>query len=250
MVLPETIYRTNTNIKVTGTIHFNNPTSLGFDFVLPLDEDFKVSTWTDPTDNFIQVWLLDPKKYESKIIAQDVLTSKFYESYSLTIERGNIENCCTLLTDFGKAIYFYSSFDKYGEFSNFADFGFEYEKIYYPTVEHFYQSQKFIDENYSELIRKAKTPKSAADLGKSRDQKLQPDWDEIKNDIMFVGVQQKFDTHPVLRELLLSTGDNLIIENSPYDNYWGIGQTGNGLNHLGTTLMRVRQKLKTPYNSK
>lgn len=61
---------------------------------------------------------------------------------------------------------------------------------------------------------------------------------------MFAGVQKKFDTHKVLKELLLSTGDNLIIENSPYDNYWGIGQTGDGLNQLGTALMRVRQILR------
>ena len=61
---------------------------------------------------------------------------------------------------------------------------------------------------------------------------------------MLDGVQKKFDTHENLKELLLSTGDTLIIENSPYDNYWGIGQTGDGLNQLGTTLMRVRQRLK------
>lgn len=167
MVLPETTYRTNTKIKVTGTIHFNSSTSLGFDFEFPSDEDFKVSTWTDPTDKFVQVWLLDPKKYESKIVAQDVLTSPVYDSYSLTIERSEIESSCTLLTDFARAIYFYSTLDSFGEFSNFADFGFEYENKYYPTVEHYYQSQKFVDTYYSELIRQAKTPKAAADLGKA-----------------------------------------------------------------------------------
>lgn len=244
MVLPETKYRTKVNLKVTGTIHFDKPVSSGFDFDLPADEDFKISMWTEPTDKYIQVWLLDPKKYESKIVDQDVIASPFYDSFSLTITRDMIENSCSLLTDFAKAIYFYSSLDKFGEFSNFADFGFEYENLYYSTVEHFYHAQKFIDKDYSELIRRAKTPKAAADLGKSRDKKIKADWDEIKNDIMIVGVQKKFDTHENLKELLLSTGDNLIIENSPYDNYWGIGSTGDGLNQLGTTLMRVRQKLK------
>lgn len=245
MVLPETTYQTTTKIKVTGTVHFNKPACLDFDFEMPIGEVFKISTWTDPTDNFIQVWLLDSEKYETKIVTQEVLKSPFYDSYSLTMERTDIEKNCTLVTDFAKAIYFYSSSDKYGEFSNFADFGFDYENRYYPTVEHFYQSQKFVDKNYSELIRRARTPKTAADLGKNRDQKLIADWDKIKNDIMLVGVQKKFETHGVLKELLLSTDENLIIENSPYDNYWGIGQTGEGLNQLGTILMRVRQKLKT-----
>ena len=244
MVLPETTYRTNTNIKVSGTIHFDKPTSLSFDFDLPVAEDFKISTWTDPTDNFVQVWLLDPKKYESQIVSQDILASPFYDSYSLTIQRADIESSCTLLTDFAKVIYFYSTLDKYGELSNFADFGFEYENLYYPTVEHFYQSQKFVDKDYSELIRQARTPKGAADLGKSRSEKIKTNWEEIKIDVMLDGVQKKFDTHENLKELLLSTGDTLIIENSPYDNYWGIGQTGDGLNQLGTTLMRVRQRLK------
>lgn len=244
MILPGTTYRTKKNIQVKGTIHFDKPLSLGFDFDLPADEDFIISIWTDPTDNFIQAWLLDPKKYESKIVERDVLSSPFYGSYSLTIPHDVIENNCSLQTDFEKAVYFYSPLDKFGELSNFADFGFEYERLYYSTVEHFYQSQKFVDKDYAELIRQAKTPKAAADLGKSRDKKLKTDWDQIKNDIMIIGVQKKFETHENLKELLLSTGDNLIIENSPYDNYWGIGSTGDGLNQLGTTLMRVRQKLK------
>lgn len=244
MVLPETTYRTNTNLKVTGTIHFNKPTSLSFDFDLPIDEDFKISTWVDPTDKSVQVWLLNPKKYESKIVGQDILASPFYDSYSLTIKREDIESNCTLLTNFANAIYFYSPLGKYGELSNFADFGFEYENLYYPTVEHFYQSQKFVDKDYSELIRQAKTPKTASDLGKSRNKKINSVWDDIKNDIMFDGVKKKFDNHKILKELLLSTEDKLIIENSPYDNYWGIGRSGDGLNQLGTTLMRVRLKLK------
>lgn len=244
MVLPGTTYRTNTHLKVTGTIHFDKPLSLGFDFHLPKDEDFKISTWADPTDHFIQAWLLYPKKYESTIVARDVLASPFYDSYSLTIPRQVIENSCSLLTDFQKAIYFYSPLDKFGELSNFAGFGFEYENLYYSTVEHFYQSQKFIDKDYSALIRQATTPKAAADMGKSRDKTIKADWDKVKNDIMAIGVQRKFDTHENLKNLLLSTGDNLIIENSPYDNYWGIGSTGDGLNQLGTTLMRVRETLK------
>jgi N-glycosidase YbiA len=243
MILPGTTYQTNTNIKVKGTIHFDKPLSLGFDFDLPFGEDFKISIWTDPTDKLIQVWLLDPKKYESKIVERDVLASPFYDSYSLTISRDAIENSCSLLTDFEKAIYFYSPLDKFGELSNFAGFGFEYENLYYSTVEHFYQSRKFIDKDYSEQIRQAKTPKVAADMGKNRDKQIIADWDEIKNDIMTIGVQRKFDSHENLINLLLSTGENLIIENSPYDNYWGIGSTGDGLNQLGTSLMRVRQKL-------
>ena len=226
-------------------MHFDKPVSLAFDFELPVNETFHISLFADPREQSLQVWLHNPTKHESKIISQDILASPSYHSYSLTIQRKDIESSCTLLTDFSKAIYFYSSLEKYGELSNFASFGFEYEKLYYPTVEHFYQSQKFVDKDYSEIIRNAKTPKAAADFGKSRKIKIKANWDEIKDDIMFIGVETKFNTHKALKEVLLSTDDNLIIENSPFDNYWGIGQNGNGLNQLGTILMRIRKKFKS-----
>jgi predicted NAD-dependent protein-ADP-ribosyltransferase YbiA (DUF1768 family) len=39
-----------------------------------------------------------------------------------------------------------------------------------------------------------------------------------------------------------------LIENSPYDNFWGIGRTGTGLNYLGTVLMQVRKNIKNALN--
>lgn len=60
---------------------------------------------------------------------------------------------------------------------------------------------------------------------------------------MMTAVLQKFNTHENLKQLLLSTGDELIIENSSCNNYWGIGSVGTGRNQLGTILMRVRKQL-------
>lgn len=140
MILPGTTYRTKTQIQAKGTIHFNKPLTLEFNFELPVVEDFKISIGKDPTDIFIQVWLLDSKKHESEIVEQKILASPFYNSFSLTISHVVIENHCDLLTDFEKVIYSYSPKNKFGELSNFADFGFEYQTLFYPTVEHFYQS--------------------------------------------------------------------------------------------------------------
>ena len=60
---------------------------------------------------------------------------------------------------------------------------------------------------------------------------------------MLDAVRVKFATHPVPRDLLLSTGDALIVENAPMDAYWGCGPDGQGLNRLGQILMRVRAEL-------
>jgi N-glycosidase YbiA len=92
-------------------------------------------------------------------------------------------------------IQFYSRRTKYYEFSNFAPFGFEDEGLNWPTVEHFFQAQKFIGAQnaaYKEVIRAAKTPKEAKSLGRTRRIAIRPDWDEIKDDVMLYAIRRKF----------------------------------------------------------
>lgn len=49
---------------------------------------------------------------------------------------------------------------------------------------------------------------------------------------------------PELRALLLSTGKRTLIEDSPYDNFWGCGRLGKGQNMLGSLLMALRTELQ------
>lgn len=56
-------------------------------------------------------------------------------------------------------------------------------------------------------------------------------------------VLRKFETHADIRAILLATGDEEIIENSPTDYYWGCGTDGSGRNMLGQILMQVRRLL-------
>ncbi len=53
----------------------------------------------------------------------------------------------------------------------------------------------------------------------------------------------KFQTHRDIRDILLSTGNAEIVENSPIDFYWGCGADGSGKNMLGKILMEVRDIL-------
>ena len=142
------------------------------------------------------------------------------------------------------AISFYSTKDKYGEFSNFSDYGIEMEGKWYPTSEHYFQSAKFLDEAYREKIREVKSPMVAARLGRSREFKLRDDWEEIKIDVMRSAVRQKFMGHVQLRDLLLSTGDEEIVEAAAGDYFWGSGEDGSGSNWLGRILMEVREELR------
>ncbi|MDB9518081.1 NADAR family protein [Roseofilum reptotaenium CS-1145] len=145
-------------------------------------------------------------------------------------------------------IYFYSTREKpYGCFSNFSAHGFTLDDLWWPTSEHYFQAQKFVttDRPWREKIQMAKTPKQAAKMGRDRTHPLREDWEQVKEDIMLQAVLQKFKTHEELRQILLGTGEDEIIENSPIDYYWGCGKDGSGKNRLGVILMQVRDQLRT-----
>lgn len=57
-----------------------------------------------------------------------------------------------------KKIKFYSVNDPFGEFSNFAQFPIQIKSKSCPTVEHYFQAQKFKGTAMEEKIRKATTP--------------------------------------------------------------------------------------------
>ena len=50
----------------------------------------------------------------------------------------------------------------------------------------------------------------------------------------------KFSQHPELKEKLLATGNEDLLEANPYDSKYGIGHDGTGQNLTGKCLMRVR----------
>lgn len=141
-------------------------------------------------------------------------------------------------------IYFYSDRDAYGEFSNFSRYGIEMDGKWWKTTEHYFQAQKFDDENYREKIRLASDPKTAANLGRSRDVPIRSDWEYIKDNVMRKAVLRKFQTHDGLKALLLGTGNEHIVENAPGDFYWGCGADGTGRNMLGKILEEVRSIIR------
>ncbi|MGB5963500.1 MAG: NADAR family protein [Coleofasciculaceae cyanobacterium] len=141
-------------------------------------------------------------------------------------------------------IYFYGTRDKYGCFSNFSQHGFELDGVYWTTSEHYFQAQKFVGTPHADQIRAVKTPKDAAKMGRDRKRPLRPDWEEVKDDIMRKAVLRKFETHGDIREILLATNDEPIVENAPSDYYWGCGKDGSGKNMLGQILEEVRDILR------
>ncbi|MEB3224682.1 MAG: NADAR family protein [Synechococcus sp.] len=152
-----------------------------------------------------------------------------------------------MLESTAEPIYFYKAYDPYGCFSNFSLHPIHCEGLHWPTVEHFYQAHKFLpgtQQGLIDKIRSAPTPELAAALGRDPQHSQRPDWETLKQGIMWQGIWTKFTTHGDIAQILLATGEAEIIENSPVDYYWGCGADGSGQNYLGKLLMQVRDQLR------
>jgi hypothetical protein len=144
-------------------------------------------------------------------------------------------------------IYFYKVADPYGCFSNFSQHDVCLQGRHWPTVEHYYQAQKFVgteDVGVISQIHTAHTPEQAAALGRDRCRQVRCDWEYVKCAIMREAVFTKFLVHRDIQAILLATQEAIIVEDSPTDYYWGCGQDRTGQNQLGRILMSVRQEIR------
>jgi len=142
------------------------------------------------------------------------------------------------------SILFNSKSADYSWLSNFHSSPIDVQGKLYPTVEHWFQSQKFTDPIFQEKIRLASSPSKAKTLGKTRDPSFDETWNTRREDVMNEGLRAKFDQHSELKEKLLETGTALLQEQSPWDSYWGTGRSGTGKNRMGYLLMQLRTELR------
>lgn len=114
--------------------------------------------------------------------------------------------------------------------------------LYCPTVEHAFQACKTTDMAQRRQIANAQTPGQAKRLG--RQVALRVGWDSMRDDVMLELLRQKFAPDSTLADLLLATGDAVLIEGNTWgDRYWGVCN-GKGENRLGELLMQVRDELQ------
>jgi ribA/ribD-fused uncharacterized protein len=142
------------------------------------------------------------------------------------------------------AILFYLKRDPYGWLSNFSPHGIEMRGRVWPTVEHYYQAQKFAGTDRERQIHEAPNPGTAKAMAHERSHPVRADWEAVKYGVMREAVLKKFETHTDLREALLATGDEALVENAPDDYYWGCGADATGENNLGKILMEVRSMMR------
>lgn len=117
------------------------------------------------------------------------------------------------------------------------------------------KAQLFGDEGRRKDILACSDPKQIKALGRKVRGFDQAVWDKFKYSIVLNGNWCKFSQNRELREFLLSTGDSVLVEASPYDRIWGIQLSADapeaqnpfqwrGENLLGFALMEVRDELR------
>jgi ribA/ribD-fused uncharacterized protein len=137
----------------------------------------------------------------------------------------------------------------YDFLSNFFPVAVVYKGKVYPTVEHAYVASKTFDMDEQRKVRllPAKMAGYAKKVGRTF--QLRKDWEQVKDEIMYDLIYQKFKL-PGLKKLLEDTGDVKIVEaNYWHDNYWGDCKCKKcqnifGQNKLGKILMQIRENIK------
>ena len=128
----------------------------------------------------------------------------------------------------------------------------------YCCMEQFMMEQKaklFGDEEIRQQILESQEPNQIKSLGRKVRCFDQAIWDKAKYSIVLNGNWCKFSQNPDLSHFLLSTGDSVLVEASPYDAIWGIRLSADapdaqnplkwrGQNLLGFALMEVRDELR------
>jgi ribA/ribD-fused uncharacterized protein len=147
-------------------------------------------------------------------------------------------------------IYFYRKNEPFGFMSNFYPSPITIDGKHYSTVEHYFQSQKFVGSAHELEIIKAAKPVEAFRLGQSREFPIRKNWEEVKDEVMYRGLHAKYTQIEELKKLLLDTKDRRLVEHTTNDKYWADGGgNGKGKNRLGELLMRLRTELRKPLNS-
>ena len=141
-------------------------------------------------------------------------------------------------------IEFYKEFGELGYLANYSNHGFTKDGVFYKTVEHYYQSEKFDDPEIKNKIINADTPKEASNIGRDRNLKRIDDFKSIKNQVMFDGILEKFRQNRDIAYKLIETRNKKIAEATIDEYYWGIGKDKSGKNVIGDILVRVRERIK------
>ena len=146
------------------------------------------------------------------------------------------------------------------EFSNWYYCPITYKGIEFFNTEQIFMWEKAMFFNDTEIadkiIKSDGNPSVAKKLGRQVKNFDSNKWLEEGYKVMVKANLAKYQQNPILRNILLGSGDRIIVEASPHDIIWGVGihwiddnildeKNWRGQNLLGKALMEVRENIKS-----
>eukprot|EP01133_Synstelium_polycarpum_P011959 gene11959-13939_t len=143
-------------------------------------------------------------------------------------------------------IHFYHRDQPNYQFTNFATgFPIYIDGQTWPTTEHYFQAQKFQDPMIRDRVRMLQSSREAMDYARANSQHVRRDWLNDNVAVMKLALNAKFNQHKSLKDMLLRTGECMLVEHTVNDKFWGDGGDGSGKNMLGVLLMDLRSEIQT-----
>lgn len=145
-----------------------------------------------------------------------------------------------------------------GYLSNWYHSTFTINGICYDSIEQYMMYQKaltFNDMETAEKILKTKNFREVKNLGRQVKNYNDTIWNGIRQIVVYEGLLAKFSQNEDIKNQLLNTGNEVLVECSATDKIWAISLTidnvdskditkWKGQNLLGFSLMKVRDKLR------
>ena len=122
---------------------------------------------------------------------------------------------------------------------------------------YFYSKAKFFKDEYTaQEILNENNPVLQKKLAKSIKNVVEENWAQVKENYMYKSLKAKFTQNILLKNVLLETNNNVLVEGNPNDNYWSAGLSvysrdiwksslWPGKNRLGKLLEEIRSELKS-----
>jgi len=155
-------------------------------------------------------------------------------------------------------IFFWRPNEPNGYLGNWYPSPFTVDGKKFVNSEHYFMWQKVMtfQPSLERTIMRMTDPKQMKELCSKIQNYDDVKWSSLRVNIMKKGVMEKFKQNSKLKNYLLSTGNAMLVEASPYDKIWGIGMNADNAlkayhknipfngNLLGKVLMDVRNELK------
>jgi len=149
-----------------------------------------------------------------------------------------------------------------GPFSQWFPSKFKVGEQEFNCAEQFMMYSKaifFDDKKIADQIMQSTSPRDQKKMGRQVKNFDESNWNQVAKSFVYVGNMAKFSQNPNLLEILMKTGDTILVEASPYDRIWGIGldeveaktlppEQWRGTNFLGLVLTQVKNDIKNYTN--